>query len=241
MMFFIKAKKPIPPSAIPVPVNAILKSTFDSASYFFGMNVGKNLVKQQLNKINLTLLGRALDEEYRKKTTLLAGPIENFILQQHYQSIAPKQKVTITPKTPAINPGNDKIAAEKAKGAVFLAENKKRKEIISTGSGLQYEVLKRGDSSSATPTMTDKFVVHYVGSLIDGTVFESSIKNGQPLTMGVNQVIGGWKEALQLMHIGDKFKIYLPSDIGYGDSGNGGSIPGGAVLIFEMELLNIIK
>jgi FKBP-type peptidyl-prolyl cis-trans isomerase FkpA len=106
-------------------------------------------------------------------------------------------------------------------------------------SGLQYEVLKKGDATSATPKAVDTVVANYAGTLIDGKEFDNSYKRGEPLTIPVGGVIRGWTEILQLMHIGDKFKVYIPSELGYGERGAGADIPGGAALIFEMELLSI--
>ena len=105
--------------------------------------------------------------------------------------------------------------------------------------GLQYEVIKKGDASSAMPRLQDTVVAHYAGTLIDGKKFDNSYDRGEPLTIPVGGVIRGWTEILQLMHIGDKWKVFIPSELGYGDRGAGADIPGGAALIFEMELLSI--
>lgn len=134
---------------------------------------------------------------------------------------------------------NDLVAAEKEKGKKFLEENKKNKSVITTESGLQYKVVKMGEG--AKPTAESKVKVHYKGTLIDGTVFDSSYDRGEPITFGLNQVIKGWTEGVQLMPIGSKFIFYIPSDLGYGDRGAGADIPGGATLIFEIELLDIEK
>jgi FKBP-type peptidyl-prolyl cis-trans isomerase len=132
-----------------------------------------------------------------------------------------------------------KNEAVKAKGAAFLAANKKRPGVITLPDGLQYEVLKKGDATSSTPKLVDTVVAHYAGTLIDGKKFDNSYDRGEPLTIPVGSVIRGWTEILQLMHIGDKFKVYIPSELGYGDRGAGADIPGGSTLIFEMELLAI--
>ncbi|VAX41455.1 FKBP-type peptidyl-prolyl cis-trans isomerase FklB, partial [hydrothermal vent metagenome] len=128
-----------------------------------------------------------------------------------------------------------KRAVENAK---FLAENKKKKGVIVTKSGLQYEVLKKGNG--ATPTLKDSVVTHYHGTMIDGTVFDSTVMKKEPATFPVGGVIPGWTEVLQLMKVGDKFKIVLPSELAYGARGTR-DIPGNSVLIFEMELLEIAK
>jgi len=120
-----------------------------------------------------------------------------------------------------------------------LAENKARNGVTTLDSGLQYEVLTAGEGAS--PSKEDKVTVHYHGTLIDGTVFDSSVERGSPATFGVGQVIKGWTEALQLMKAGDKWKLFIPSDLAYGPRGAGGKIGPNAALIFEVELLSIEK
>jgi len=132
--------------------------------------------------------------------------------------------------------GLEEAKVNKEAGAKFMADNAQRSEITTTESGLQYEVLKSGNGN--TPIDTDRVTVHYTGTLLDGTVFDSSVDRGKPETFGVRQVIRGWTEALMMMKEGDKYKVYIPSDIAYGDQGRP-SIPPGATLIFEMELLEI--
>ena len=127
------------------------------------------------------------------------------------------------------------LAAERA----FMAENAKKPGVVVTKSGLQYEVLKSG--SGATPSASDTVRVHYVGTLLDGTEFDSSVRRGEPAEFGVNQVIAGWTEALQLMSVGSKYKLYIPARIAYGERGAGQAIPPNAALIFEVELLDIVK
>ncbi len=226
----VKNKKPLPSAKSPAAAKSILKTTLDSTSYAIGINIASNMQQQQLNNVNASLACKALDAVNKKKPTVITTELSNQIVQKHMQSLYERLQ----------GAASEKIKAEKAKGAAFLEENKKRPGVITTASGLQYEVLKRGDSTSARPTTADKFVANYAGTLIDGTEVDNSYKRGQPLILPVTQVIAGWTEALQLMHIGDKFKIYLPSDIGYGDRGSG-KVPGGATLIFEMELLGIEK
>jgi FKBP-type peptidyl-prolyl cis-trans isomerase FklB len=135
---------------------------------------------------------------------------------------------------------NKKAKAKKLRkaGRDFLAENGKKPGIITTPSGLQYEVLKQGDG--AVPQPTDKVKVHYEGRLIDGTVFDSSIKRGEPAVFGLNQVIKGWTEGLSLMPVGSKWRLYIPQELGYGDR-QAGQIPPYSALIFDVELLGIEK
>jgi len=134
---------------------------------------------------------------------------------------------------------NQVLDVEKEKGKNFLAENKKRAGIKETASGLQYEVIVMGNGPK--PEATDQVKVHYHGTTIDGKVFDSSVERGEPITFGLNQVIQGWTEGLQLMPVGSKFKLYIPSDIAYGDRSPTPAIKPGATLIFEVELLEIPK
>lgn len=119
----------------------------------------------------------------------------------------------------------------------FLEENGKREGVTTLPSGLQYEVLQEG--SGEHPTTASRVTVHYEGKLSDGKVFDSSYKRGQPATFGVTQVISGWTEALQLMNVGAKWRLFIPSELGYGARGAGGSIPPNAALVFDVELLGV--
>lgn len=136
------------------------------------------------------------------------------------------------------NANNKKIAIENiATGLEFLAKNKAEEGVFETASGLQYQILHKGENTEH-PSATSKVKVHYHGSLLDGTVFDSSVERGSPISFGLNQVIRGWTEGVQLMSVGDKFKFFIPSDLGYGDSA-AGKIKPGSLLIFEVELLEI--
>jgi FKBP-type peptidyl-prolyl cis-trans isomerase FklB len=133
----------------------------------------------------------------------------------------------------------EKASGNKKAGEVFLAANKTKPGVISTPSGLQYIVLKEG--SGPKPGLTDKVKCHYHGTLIDGRVFDSSVDRGQPIELSVNGVIAGWTEALQLMSVGSKWKLFIPSNLAYGDQQAGALIAPGSTLIFDIELLDIIK
>jgi FKBP-type peptidyl-prolyl cis-trans isomerase len=128
------------------------------------------------------------------------------------------------------------LDTEIAKGRAFLEENKKRPGVVETASGLQYEVITEGTGEKPA-SANSRVTTHYHGTTIDGKVFDSSVQRGQPLSFGLNQVIKGWTEGLQLMPVGSKYKLFLPHELAYGERGAGGSIPGGATLIFEVELL----
>ncbi len=131
------------------------------------------------------------------------------------------------------------LKAESGPGAAFLAENAKKEGVTTTASGLQYKVIKSGTGES--PKLSDRVKVHYHGTLIDGTVFDSSVQRGQPISFPVGRVIPGWVEALQLMKVGDKWQLFIPSRLAYGDQSPSQAIPPKSVLIFEVELLGIEK
>lgn len=140
-------------------------------------------------------------------------------------------------QAPQTAPQIEENAAMTDQGQTFLARNAAREEVITTDSGLQYEVLVSGDGASPDPT--DLVTVHYTGTLIDGTVFDSSVQRGQPAEFPANRLIAGWVEALQLMQVGDKWMLYIPPELAYGDRSPGGLIGPGATLIFELELLGV--
>ena len=199
-----------------------LKSSLDSFSYALGMNIGTNLKAQNITDVNSAVMLKAMEEIFAGKTTLLNDQQAGMCIQTTLQANMAK-----------------KSKAQKEEGVAFLEKNKQRNGVIVLPNGLQYEVLKNGDQSSSMPQLQDTVVAHYAGSLINGKEFDNSYKRGEPLTIPVAGVIRGWTEILQKMHIGDKWKVYIPSELGYGDGGAGQDIPGGAVLIFEMELVGI--
>lgn len=135
----------------------------------------------------------------------------------------------------AVNP--EAIAANKKAGAEFMEENKTKEGVVTTASGLQYEVLQAG-TGTEHPTATDRVKVHYEGKLLDGTMFDSSVKRGEPVSFGLNQVISGWTEGVQLMVVGEAARFVIPAEMAYGDK-RAGKIPAGSTLIFEVELLGI--
>lgn len=147
---------------------------------------------------------------------------------------------TNTANAPAAPAAAAAVATDpKAVGEAFLAENAKKPGVVTTPSGLQYMVMKSGTGDS--PKATDSVTVHYHGTLIDGTVFDSSVQRGVPATFPVNGVIPGWVEALQMMKVGDKWKLFIPANLAYGAQSPGPGIPANSVLIFEVELLSINK
>jgi len=197
-----------------------LKDSLQNFSYAFGTSIGNNLKTVGFDSISYSAFSSALEDAIKGE--------EKMSIQEAQKLI----KTTIQGK-------QEEIAKVQSKeGELFLADNGKRLEVVTTESGLQYEILNKGDG--AIPTSTDKVKVHYTGTLINGKVFDSSIARGEPTTFGVSQVISGWTEALLLMPVGSKWKVFIPQDLAYGPRGaGGGEIPPYAALIFEMELLAI--
>ncbi|AEE53186.1 FKBP-type peptidyl-prolyl cis-trans isomerase [Haliscomenobacter hydrossis] len=193
-------------------------SKMDSVSYNLGILIAQNLKRQGLEKVNPTELAKGVADA-------LAGVKVD--LAQCNESVS--EYLTAQQAK--------KFEGNVAEGKKFLEENKKRPEVKTTASGLQYEIMKAG--TGAKPTANDKVTVHYHGMLLNGFVFDSSVERGQPATFGVNQVIQGWIEGLQLMPLGSKWKFFIPYDLAYGERGAGGDIGPFATLIFEVELLKI--
>lgn len=193
----------------------------DSLSYSLGVLLAENLKQQGFDKLDEASLTTAIKDVMSGKETQISVQEANGFVQQHMQK---KQEA--------------QFADAKQAGEKFLKENAQREEVNVLPSGLQYEVLEPG--SGEKPSADSKVKVHYHGTLIDGTVFDSSVERGEPATFGVNQVISGWTEALQLMPEGAKWKLYIPSDLAYGARGAGQKIGPYSTLIFEVELLEIM-
>lgn len=199
-----------------------LKTAQDSASYAYGVVMSNSLKRQITTDISTEMLLAGLRAALMGEPTLISNDDANRVYSNYSRMAQAKQ-----------------AEAARAEGAKFLAENKKRKEVKTTESGLQYEVLKKG-SGGRSPKETDKVEVHYHGTLINGEVFDSSIERGQKASFGLNQVIKGWTEGLQYMQVGDKFKFYIPAELAYGDRSPSPKIKPGSTLIFEVELFNIL-
>lgn len=214
------AKTVIKPITKPV---TILKTTLDSVSYVLGEIAAFNLVQQGLGdvKINNTAFLRALNDILGKKKTLMDDVAANALLNNYMVKIQ-----------------QEKVKPTIEEGQKFLAQNKLKPGVKTTASGLQYEVITEG--TGIKPSAMDTFVCHYRGTLLNGTEFDASYNRNQPLTLGVSQVIRGWTEGLQLMAVGSKYKFYIPYELAYGPMGQG-QIPGGSMLIFEVDLLDVKK
>lgn len=205
------------------PSMPVLKTAKDTASYAYGIVLGNSL-KRQMNasEIDQELVTKAV-------TAALANDPLPFTQEDAQRIYADYQKAA------SLKQHESTIKD----GEAFLANNKKRKEVTTTASGLQYEVLKSGDPNAAMPKATDRVKVHYHGTLIDGSVFDSSIERGTPAEFPLNGVIKGWTEGLQYMHVGDKFKLFLPYNLAYGERAAGAKIKPYSALVFEVELLEI--
>lgn len=192
-----------------------------AVSYCVGMSIAGSLMQQDLEGVSPEILAQAISDAFAGKEPLYTPEMANTIIQNYLQSA-----------------GEAKFGQNKEAGEAFLHENKTKPGIHTTASGLQYEILTEGNGNK--PAATDSVTVHYHGTLIDGTVFDSSVMRGQPATFGVHQVIPGWTEALQLMNTGAKFRLYIPQELAYGAHPHpGGPIKPYSALIFDVELLEI--
>ncbi|MDA7950538.1 MAG: FKBP-type peptidyl-prolyl cis-trans isomerase [Pirellulaceae bacterium] len=204
-----------------------LKTLGDKASYTIGCQIGKEMLADGVD-LNGELIAKGLLDTLAKKELLLTDAEMQEAITAFQEELLKQQEAQRAAMA----------SEQKTKGDAFLATNKANAGVAVTASGLQYKILKAG--TGPKPTQSDTVKVHYVGTLIDGTEFDSSVRRGQPATFGVTQVIPGWTEALQLMPVGSKWQIVLPSNIAYGPRGSG-PIPPNAVLVFEVELLEIVK
>ena len=198
------------------PSTSVLKTHNDSLSYAIGLSVA-NFYRQQGVKLNTAIVTKACNDVLEKKKPLLSDDQANLVFMCH---------------------SNPQICVNVKEGERFLVQNKKNSNLKVTPSGLQYEVVTQG--SGPRPIATDTVVVNYRGTLTNGTEFDNSYKRGEPTSFAVNRVIQGWTEALLLMPKGSKYKLYIPYQLGYGLN-DMQAIPGGSVLVFEVELLDIKK
>lgn len=200
-----------------------LKTPAQKASYGIGLNMGRSLTQEGMDDLDSKAVALGIEDAMAKKEQRLSD-------EQLMEAFGFLQK-RAEERMAAIGDENAKA------GQKFLEENGKREGVITTASGLQYEVLKKADG--AQPKADDVVSVHYEGKLVDGTVFDSSIQRGAPIDLPVGGVIPGWVEGLQLMHVGEKYKLYIPSELAYGAQSPSPMIPANSVLVFELELLSI--
>ena len=193
----------------------------EKVSYAVGMSIAESLKSQKLDNLDLNLLKNGIEDVF-ENNTFKVNPSEANELIKSYMDEA----------------NNAAYGENKQKGIDYLKENQKRSEIKTTESGLQYEILTKAEG--VRPSSTDNVTVHYHGTLIDGTVFDSSLERGTPASFGVHQVIPGWTEALQLMNVGSKYRLHIPQELAYGANPHpGGPIEPFSALIFDVELLSI--
>lgn len=193
----------------------------DKFSYSIGLGIGQNLKGMGTNDLNVEDFAQAVKDVLTGATPAISHTEARQIVNEYFELLEAR-----------INAENIE------KGKAFLEENKKNPNVKVLPSGLQYEVIREGNGKQ--PKATDQVRCHYEGTLIDGTLFDSSVRRGQPAVFGVNQVIKGWVEALQLMSEGAKWKLYIPSELAYGAAGAGEMIPPHSTLIFEVELLEVL-
>jgi FKBP-type peptidyl-prolyl cis-trans isomerase FklB len=193
----------------------------EKISYALGLSLGNNLINSGISELDYAKLAKGIQDVLEQNQPEISYQEAQQVINTFFEALQAKA-------------GEAAIAA----GKNFLAENAKRPEVVTLPSGLQYEILTKGTGNIAKASDTVK--VHYHGTLIDGNVFDSSVNRGEPATFGVTQVISGWVEALQLMPVGSKWKLFIPSDLAYGAQGAGQAIGPHTTLIFEVELLDIV-
>ncbi len=201
----------------------------DKLSYALGMSMGHNFKGSGIKTIDAKDFAAGVAAVYDGTKPEMTYDEAKRIVQEYFTQLEAEMQAEAA-KAGEVNLKN---------GEAFLAENAKREGIKVTASGLQYEVIASGNGDS--PKASDNVEVHYTGTLLDGTVFDSSVERGVPASFGVTQVIPGWVEALQMMHEGDKWRLYIPSNLAYGPNGAGGVIGPNMALIFDVELLRVIK
>lgn len=201
--------------------SASLDTELDTISYSLGVSVANNLSSQGLDEVNASAFAKGVEDVFAEKDLSITPDMADQLLASYFTNLRERE-----------------MEENQAAGKEFLAENKEKQNIMTTESGLQYEVLQEG--TGASPDSSDRVQVHYTGKTIDGEVFDSSVERGEPATFRVDQVISGWTEGLQLMDVGSKYRFYIPSDLAYGQQGAGNRIPPNSVLIFDVELLDIV-
>ena len=200
--------------------NKTPETEMEKVSYSLGVNVATGVKAQGLESLDINAISKAINDVFEGNDLDISEEESMQVLQDYFGKLQ-----------------TEKQAKDGEAGTAYLAENSAKEGVITTKSGLQYEVMTEGNG--AKPTAADQVTVHYHGMLTDGTVFDSSVDRGEPSQFGVTQVIPGWVEALQLMSVGDKWKLTIPSDLAYGERGAGGLIGPNATLVFEVELIAI--
>ena len=199
----------------------------DKLSYALGIGIGSQLAGMGAKELNIDDFAQAIKDVISGSELKVDNAEAQTLVQNFFQEQEAKQQAA------AAETGK----AAKAAGEAFLAENGKKEGVVTLPSGLQYQVLKEGNGKK--PSATDQVVCHYEGTLIDGTIFDSSYKRNEPATFGLNQVIPGWTEGVQLMQEGAKYRFFIPYNLAYGERGAGAQIPPFAALVFDVELIEV--
>ena len=192
----------------------------DKVSYALGLSLGNNLAQNGVTSLDYSKLAQGIKDVMEKNKPEISYQEAQEVIGKFFQELQSKM-----------------VEKNIEAGKAFLAENAKRPEVVTLPSGLQYEILTEGTDEK--PKATDTVEVHYHGTLTDGSIFDSSVNRGEPATFGVTQVIPGWVEALQLMPVGSKWRLFIPSNLAYGERGAGQAIAPHSTLVFDVELLNI--
>lgn len=193
----------------------------DKISYALGLSIGNNFLSTGIKNVDLESFIKGVQDVMNNVPVAMSYEEAQQVMNEYFTKLQ-----------------GERLELNQKAGQEFLSINKERPGVATLPSGLQYEIIKEGNGPK--PKATDQVECHYHGTLIDGTVFDSSVERGQPATFGVNQVIPGWVEALQLMPAGSKWKLFIPSNLAYGERGAGQSIEPNSTLIFEVEILNIL-
>lgn len=193
----------------------------DKISYALGLSMGNNFLHTGIKTLNVEDFAAAIKAVFEGEKPAMSYEEAKQVINEYFASIQAQM-----------------LQKNKEEGEAFLAENKKNPKVVTLPSGLQYEILTQGNGPK--PKATDRVRCHYHGTLINGQIFDSSVERGQPAVFGVSQVIPGWVEALQLMPVGSRWKLFIPSNLAYGEQGAGDSIAPNSALIFEVELIGIV-
>ncbi len=200
----------------------------DKVSYSLGIGIGRQLAQMGANELNIDDFAQAIKDVLAAGTLKIDEREAQKTVQDFFEQQEKKQR----------QKAEEAGKAAREAGEKYLSENAKKEGVTTTASGLQYMVISEG--SGKQPKATDKVKCHYEGMLTDGTLFDSSIQRGEPAVFGLNQVIAGWTEGLQLMKEGAKYRFFIPYHLGYGERGAGASIPPYAALIFDVELIEVV-
>ena len=194
----------------------------DKVSYALGLSIGNNFQNSGIKKLQVEDFVKGLEDVLGEKQPAISYEEAKQVINDYFMKLQ-----------------QERLEINKQAGAEFLEINRHKAGVVELPSGLQYQILKQG--TGAKPSANDKVKCHYHGTLINGTVFDSSVQRGEPATFGVSQVIPGWVEALQLMPVGSKWRLFIPSNLAYGEHGAGDVIEPNSTLIFDVELLDIVK